>query len=121
MFIVGVGLLLATGIASAQVYNPKTTSVTSTTTPVTVLPPMVGRHSWTLKPRVGAAAPVLCFAYPGTVPATAPSDVYELSGGSALNDSVTCDGAPCIAAIGEAWACVLESGSTPVTVDASWR
>lgn len=111
--------------AYAQAWNLKytcqTTSVTSSTTPVNILPvnPMT---TWTCHARSGALG-VLAFPYAGTIPTAVPSPaaIVEIPAGANLSDAVTCDNNTCKDAIGEAWAAVLTTGSTPVTVDCCFR
>lgn len=111
--------------AWAQAYNLKytcqTTSVTSSTTPVNVLPSAF-MTTWTIHARSGGLG-VLCFPYPGAIPTAVPSPaaIMEIPAGANLNDAVQCDTNTCRDAIGEAWACVLTTGSTAVTADACYR
>jgi hypothetical protein len=103
--------------AWAQQYTHQTTSVTSATVPVNVMAPGI-KKAWFIRPRAAAAVPVNCFAYNGTIPGTAPASVQEISAGSPLSDNLLPVGD---SAINEPWACVLSTGVTAVTVDATWR
>ena len=107
------------GFAMAQVYTVQTSSVNSATVPVNVLP-VGAKKTWCVRPRTGAAASLLCFPYNGAIPTAVPtaSAVQELSAGQPLCDKLefTAD-----TALNEAWACVLETGSTTVTTDATFR
>jgi hypothetical protein len=112
--------------ALAQGYNTKytclSTSVTSSTTPVTVLN-VSEMTTWTIHARSGALG-VLCFPYTAqSVPTAVPSPaaIIEVPAGANLSDAVNCDLNTCKDAIGAAWACVLTTGSTAVTVDSCYR
>jgi hypothetical protein len=103
----------------AQQYTQQTTSVTSATVPVNVMA-TGAKKAWCIRPREGAANPVLCFAYNGAIPTGVPSPaaIQEVSKGSPLCDNLLPVGD---SGINEPWACVLETGVTAVTVDATWR
>jgi hypothetical protein len=111
--------------AWAQAYNTQyhcqTTSVTSSTTPVNVLPNAF-MTTFCIHARSGALG-VLAFPYPATIPTAVPSPaaIKEIPAGADLCDAVQCDTNTCRDAVGEAWAAVLTTGSTAVTVDACYR
>ena len=120
LFILSVfgGLMSMHNFVWAQNYTSQSTSVTSTSVPINVLP-AAQKKEWCIRPRSTAANPVLCFAYQGAIPTAVPtaSAVQELSAGIFLCDSLV----PVGNNIDEAWACVLATGATAVTVDATWR
>lgn len=100
-------------------YTQATVSVNSATVPVSIIPPGT-KISYSLKPRAAAAVSILFFAYSGTLPGSAPSNVMELAAGVLFSDfdprgSYETD------AMGQGIAAVLETGSTAVTVDAIWK
>lgn len=109
------GLVLADGI-----YTQQSTSVSSATVPANVLPSAL-RESWCIKPRSTGAVPVICFSYQGAIPTAVPtaSAVYEIAPGQPLCDAL--GGEHADVALNEAWACVLSTGVTAVTVDSTWR
>lgn len=127
---VGIFAAMLLGIASAgfaagpynagQGYVCQTTSVTSATTPVSILAP-ARMTTWTIHTRSGAAVSALVFPYTGSVPGSAPSGVMEVAAGAIWNDQVACSDPTCKFAIGEGWAAVLASGTTAVTVDTCYR
>ncbi len=97
------------------------TQVGSSVAPVQVKPPWP-MTTWSITWRTGGAAPVLIFPYSGTLPSTAPANAHELSSqNSSYSDSVGVATPSGLNGIGEAWAAVLETGSTQVPVDACWR
>lgn len=100
-------------------YICQTTSVTSSTVPVNILP-VTPMTTWTCHARSGGLG-VLAFPYPNAIPTAAPANVIEIPAASNLNDAVTCDANTCKDSIGEAWAAVLTTGATPVTTDCCYR
>ena len=140
------GALLVCGVAFAQSsantgYVCYSVSVNSSSTPVGVLPvnPPYKPTTWTVKERAitagsASAVGVLIFPYVGTtVPTSAPSacaspsttltntGCIEVQAGTAVSDAVGCDQPSCVGPMGQAWAAVLESGSTAVDVDSCIR
>jgi hypothetical protein len=102
--------------AHAAGYTVSSTSVTSTTVPVTVLPQNTATTTWILCVRSGAAVPVLCFPYKGTVPSSPPAGALEITGANCRGDGTVYD-----TVLQTGWACVLESAGTAATVDAVSR
>jgi hypothetical protein len=140
LFVVG-GIALADTAANLG-YTCYTVSVNSSTTPVGVLPvnPPYKPSAWSINERAAnpsatpAAANILVFPYIGvTVPTGVPSacaspsttltntGCYEVTPTKPFSDSVNCDQPSCVGPIGQAWAAVLESGSTAVTTDSCIR
>jgi len=112
-------LAMFAGAALAQVNSVpliKTTSVTSATVPVNILPEG-SKQSWCITPRTGAAVPVDCFAYTGTIPGSAPTNMQEITAAKSFCQEVSTLPAP---AVNAAWACVLSTGVTAVTVDVTY-
>lgn len=104
----------------------QTVSVTSASTPVALIPGDAGaaaKQTYNIRPRVGAASPILVWPFQGATPGSVPSplNVREISGGESFQDQVTNPLIGAIAGIGVGWAAVLETGSTAVTVDVVWR
>jgi hypothetical protein len=104
-------------LAWAQQYTQLSTSVTSSSVPINVLPAGL-KKAWCIRPRSTAANPVLCFAYNGTIPGSPPTNTQELSAGFQQCDNLYPVGDT---AVSEPWACVLSTGVTAVTVDATYR
>jgi len=100
-------------------YQLQSTSVTSATVPVSLMPPG-NKVSYMIKVRNAAAVPVLLFPYSGTLPGSAPANVFELAPGQFFSDEDPIS-AYLTDAMGQGWAAVLESGVTAVAVDAAWR
>lgn len=125
--LLGVGFVLYALRAAAQAtphgYTTTTTSVTSSTVPTAIATP--GEiTSWVFHEESAGSVAVHIFPYAGnTVPGAAPSPAayMELTAGAYLPDAITCDSAACRQAMGQGWAAVLSSGSTPVTVDVITR
>jgi hypothetical protein len=114
---------------NSKQYTCCPTNVSSTTSPVTVLPSAKAMNGFFIKERqypAGSSTPstegVLVFPYTPTLPTVTPSGTVEcLPGGPCVDDNVGCDTNTCRDAIGEAWGAALESGSTAVTVDACMK
>ena len=141
------GALMVAGIALADTaanlgYTCYSVSVNSSSAPVGVLPlnPPYKPAAWAINERAAnatgtaAAANVLVLPYVGTtVPTGVPSacasptttltntGCYEVTPTKPFSDAVSCDQPSCVGPIGQAWAAVLESGSTAVTVDSCIR
>lgn len=141
------GAMIVAGLALADTaanngYQCYTVSVNSSSVPVGVLPlnPPFKPSSWGINERAAnatgtaAAANVLVFPYVGTtVPTGVPSacaspsttltsgGCYEVTPTKPFSDAVACDQPSCVGPMGQAWAGVLESGSTAVTVDSCLR
>jgi hypothetical protein len=141
------GALIVGGIALADTaanlgYTCYTVSVNSSSTPVGVLPlnPPYKPSVWSINERAAnatgtaAAANILVFPYIGTtIPTGVPSacaspsttltntGCYEVTPSKPFSDAVNCDQPSCVGPIGQAWAGILESGSTAVTVDSCIR
>lgn len=122
---------MLTGVASAapyvagpysagRNYTCQTTSVTSSSVPVNVLPAAV-MTTFTIHVRSTGANPVLIFPYAGSLPGSAPTNVMERAAGSDWSDAISCGAPECLFAIGQAYGAVLATGSTAVTVDACYR
>lgn len=119
------GLVALHGLAHAQVglpavYTCKTTSVTSASVPVQIMPSAT-MSTWTIHTRSGAAVSILAFPYQGSLPGSAPSNVMEVAAGAIWTDQINLNTALGHQAVGESWAAVLASGSTAVTVDTCYR
>lgn len=100
-------------------YGQATVSVTSATTPVSLIAP-TDKASWLVKPRAAAAVPILVFFYSGTLPSSAPANVMEVSPGTGFSDS-DYSMSYHTDSMQQGIAAVLESGTTAVTVDAVWK
>jgi hypothetical protein len=110
---------LFSGVVLAQTYSFQTTSVTSSTVPVNVMPAGT-KKTWCITPRSAATVPVDCFAYQGAIPTGVPSPaaIQEITAAKSFCDELSFAADP---TINSAWACVLSTGSTAVTVDSTWR
>ena len=100
-------------------YTISTVSVTSSTIPVSLMPP-TDKSSWMIRVRSAAANSVLLFNYSGTLPGSAPGNSFELAAGQFINDQDAI-GSYETDAMQQGWAAVLETGSTAVTVDSIYR
>jgi hypothetical protein len=134
LLIVLLTMLMPIGAAYAQVgmtekYVCRTTSVTSASTPVQILP-SAQMVSLTMKVRNGAAVCVLAFPYQGALPAGAPTNCasgtgnagcIELCANAFFFDNTAVPTAQGQNAIGESWAAILESGTTAVLTDSCYR
>lgn len=110
----------AAASSSGQGYTCQTTSVTSSTVPVNIVPSS-RMSDFIIHVRTGAAVSALIFPYIGAIPGSPPSNVLERPAGSDLADQVTWATPAGNFGIGEAWGAALASGSTAITVDACWR
>lgn len=96
-----------------------TVSVSSTSVPVSLIPPGMKFGGWVMRVRTGGTS-CLVFAYNGSVPGSPPTDTWELVAGQTLNDSMTTALGAGYAGLGVGWAAVLEvSGSA--TIDVIYR
>lgn len=117
-----VAVLVFVGTVWAQTNNTYTcvsTTVSSSSSPVAVFTP-ARITTWVAHVRsTPSADPVLIFPYTGTVPTAVPSPAaaMEIPSGGYLPDAVTCPASTCLDAIGQGFAAVLLSGSTPTVVD----
>jgi hypothetical protein len=138
-------VLVAAGFAVAQTatqYVCYTVSVNSASVPVALLPlnPPSKPASWVINERAAnatgtaAATNILAFPYVGVVvPTGVPSacasptttltntGCIEITPTKPLSDAIACDQPSCVGPMGQAWAGVLESGSTAVTADSCER
>lgn len=101
-------------------YTVATVAVSSTTVPVSLIPPGFMSGGFYIRNRAGSASSVLIFPYVGTLPGSAPANTLELSAGVSFNDNITGSASGQDAGIGSGWAAVLETGGS-ATVDSSWR
>lgn len=141
------GAFVVAGMALADTaanlgYTCYTVSVNSSSAPVGILPaqPPYKPSAWSINERAAnatgtpAAANILVFPYIGvTVPTGVPSacasptttltntGCYEVTPTKPFSDAVACDQPSCVGPIGQAWAAVLESGSTAQTADSCLR
>lgn len=121
----GLGLLFMSGrfgyAQGRNNYTCKTTSVTSSTVPVIILPNGT-MTTWIIKERLEATVAVFAFPFTGVVaPGSAPANVFELSPGQPFPDQVNIATASGFSAVGQGWAAVLATGSSAMTVDACYR
>jgi len=115
------GLYVRAGAQFVPTYAQKSTSVASSSSPVAVIPAGSQVVDWFAKPRSSPAADnVLCWWFTGAVPSATPSPaaVMELVPSGSWYDQWT---PPVSPPNQQGLACVLESGSTAITVDAAWR
>lgn len=142
LFVLMIGGIALADTAANLGYTCYTVSVNSASVPVAVLPlnPPYKPSAWYINERAAnasatpAAANILVFPYVGTtVPTGVPSacasptttltntGCVEITPTKPLSDSVNCDQPSCVGPIGQAWAGILESGSTAVVVDSCLR
>jgi hypothetical protein len=122
--LVGALMLFATqasGLTQGGKYAFQVSSVNSATVPVQVMPQAL-RESYSCVSS-NSAIPLYCWSYLGATPASAPSDYLVVT--TAWKDAII---SPPInlppqsnLAVSQAWACVLSSGTTPVSVSCVWR
>ena len=117
--LLGVGKVLAQTNGGFVCSGPIT--VASTTVPVSVIPParMTTFEITDWDSTIGA----LCFPYAGpTVPTAvpSPSPEHRVAPSSEFTDAVTCDATTCTDAIGQGWACVIQSSGS-ISVDGCYR
>ena len=98
-----------------------TVTVSSATTPISLVPPGFKYAGWVMRNRTASAVGALVFAYIGAVPGSAPADTWELSPGNTLNDNLTSAASGVDSGLSLGWAAVLETGVTAITVDVIYR
>jgi hypothetical protein len=106
--------------SSGQGYACQTTSVTSATVPVNVLPAK-RMSSFVIHVRSGAAVSALLLPYIGALPGAAPANVMEVAAGTSFSDNTLSEVPTSRFAMGNPWGAVLASGVTAITLDACWR
>lgn len=100
--------------------NFKTTSVTSTTVPVLILPAGFMARGFAIKNRTTSANHCLIWAFSGsTTPNAVPANVRELAIGESLPDNITATASGADDGLGWGWAAVLETAGS-ATVDSVW-
>lgn len=97
-----------------------TVSLTSTSSPVSLMPPGTRLAGFVFRNRSGSACKCLVFTYTGTLPGSPSSDVFELDIGSTLNDQLVSASMGMDTMLNVGWAAVLESAGS-ATVDVIYR
>jgi hypothetical protein len=103
-------------------YTCCSTSVTSATVPVTILPG-TEMSTWNFRVASGGGG-IFVFPYQGSLITTVgqtPANIYPVDGGQSFGDAQTCESPNCRNAMGEAWGALLQTGDTPVTEYTCYR
>lgn len=98
-----------------------TTTVNLNATPVSLIPPGFLYAGLNIRNRSSSGQAVLIFPYVGTLPTTAPSNVYELGIGATYSDNLASASSGADSGLEVGWAAVLEAAGASATVDAVWR
>lgn len=98
-----------------------TVTVSSSSTPISIIPPGFKFGGWVMRNRTASANAALVFAYVGTVPASAPPDTWELAPGNTLNDNIASASSGMDSGLSLGWAAVLPAAGASVIVDAMYR
>lgn len=105
------------GLTTVGGVTVNTVTLTSTTTPQSLLPPGKCTQTWSIAARQSGGncgGAILVFPYQGSVPGTAPADVREIACGTSFPDQVTNPNGGGNIGIGVGYAAVLESGTSTV-------
>jgi len=115
-----IAMAAATPYVQGTSYGRLVTSVTSSSTPVSVMPTAV-RGTYRVCAQSTCANPLVCGDYSGTIPSTAPANWEEIPAGQCKPDTGV-DGNPSSpSTLNLAWGCVLSTGSTACNAYSTWR
>lgn len=119
LFVIAFLLLPAVVHAQVPVYSFQTTSVTSSSTPVNIMP-LAQRTTYGCKTLSSAAEAVDAWSYTSaSTPGSKAANYTIINIGDAIGDAIPASDAN--GALQLPWAAVLDSGSTAVTVVCWWR
>lgn len=105
------------GLTTTGGVTVNTVTLTSTTTPQSLLPPGKCSQTWSIGVRQSGGncgGAILVFPYQGSVPGSAPADVREIACGTSFPDQVTNPNGGGNVGISVGYAAVLESGTNTV-------
>ena len=112
-------LLLWGAPARAQLYSYQTTSVTSSTVPVNIMP-LQQRSTYACTTLSSASGPVDVWGYTtSATPAAKATNYTVINAGTVIGDAIPTGSSN--SAVNQAQAAVLDSGSSAVTVFCWWR
>lgn len=95
-------------------------TVTSTSVPVSLIPPGFKYGGWGMIAWPTNTPIVLVFPYIGTIPATWSADTWPLASGAVLNDNIFSAASGADLGLSVGWGAILQSGAT-ATVTAYYR
>lgn len=105
------------GLTKTGGVTTNTVTLTSTSTPVSLLPPAACSQTWNISVRqsgTNCGGAILVFPYQGVLPGSAPADAVETACGATFFDAVTNPAGGGNVGIAVGYAAVLETGSSTV-------